>query len=34
MVLKYPLLVCVFFLLGNAKADMVGIRPKDTPAEV
>ncbi len=34
MVLKYPLIVCGFFLLGNAKADMVGIRPKDTPAEV
>ena len=34
MFLKYPLLVCSFFLLGNAKAGVVGIRPKDTPAEV
>lgn len=33
MVLKYPLLVCSFFLLGNAKADMVGIRPTNTPGE-
>ena len=33
MVLKYPLIVCGFFLLGNAKADMVGIRPTNTPPE-
>ena len=33
MVLKYPLIVCGFFLLGNAKADMVGIRPTNTPGE-
>ena len=32
MVLKYPLIVCGFFLLGNAKADMVGIRPTLTPS--
>ena len=34
MFLKYPLLVCSFFLLGNAKADMVGIRPTSTPNEI
>ena len=32
MVLKYPLIVCSFFLLGNAKADMVGISPNVTPS--
>ena len=32
MVLKYPLIVCGFFLLGNAKADMVGISPTLTPS--
>ena len=32
MVLKYPLIVCGFFLLGNAKADMVGISPNVTPS--
>ena len=32
MFLKYPLIVCSFFLLGNAKADMVGISPNVTPS--